>query len=595
MTLPDRLTPDGLLAGYRAGSFTPEDVVTELLARIDAYADPAVWIARVAADAVLERARDLQRDPAARALPLYGVPFAVKDNIDVAGMPTTAGCPAFAYTPDRSAPVVERLLAAGAIVLGKTNLDQFATGLVGTRSPYGAPRSVFDRDYISGGSSSGSAVAVAAGLCAFALGTDTAGSGRVPAAFNDIAGIKPTRGVLSTQGVVPACRSLDCVSIFAVSAADARGVAVVAQGFDAADPYSRAVRDVRLRGGPLRCGVLAPAQREFFGDAQAAELYAQAIERVRARGGEIVEFDFTPFRETAELLYGGAFVAERMAAIAPFFAAHADEIEPTVRTIIGGAERFSAADAFGAQYRLRALERRAGAAWEAFDVMLLPTAPTTYTVAEVMADPIATNARLGAYTNFVNLLDYCAVAVPAGCRPNGLPFGVTFVAPAFCDRDLAALATRFVAATAEPFAVEATAASANRIAVAVAGAHMTGFPLNTQLTQRGATLVGTRTTAPGYRLFALPNTAPPKPALVRDPAFAGGGIEVEVWSLPPAEFGSFVAAQPAPLGIGRVTLADDSEVAGFICERHALQGATEITAYGGWRAYRADERPAKLR
>jgi len=550
-----------------------------------------VWIARVPADVVLERARELQRDAAARVrLPLYGLPFAVKDNIDVAGMPTTAGCPQFAYVPNESAFVVRRLLAAGAILIGKTNLDQFATGLVGTRSPYGAPRCVFDSSYISGGSSSGSAVAVAAGLCAFALGTDTAGSGRVPAAFNNIAGVKPTRGALSTSGVVPACRSLDCVSIFAATAGDARGVALVAQGFDPSDPYSREAFDVALPTSRFRCGVLTRAQREFFGDAEAAGLYAEAIERAREHGAEIVEFDFTPFRQTAELLYGGAWVAERMAAIASFFDAHADAIEPTVRTIIGGARRYSAADAFAAHDRLRALQRAADPVWDAIDVMLLPTTPTTYTVAEVMADPLVTNARLGTYTNFVNLLDYCAFAVPAGFRKNGLPFGVTFVAPAFCDRDLASIAVQFSGEDlARLPAVGTATVGPDRIAIAVAGAHMSGFPLNAQLTKLGATRVGTFTTHCGYRLFALANTAPPKPALVRDPGFAGPGIEVEVWSLRPAAFGSFVAALPAPMGIGRVTLADGTDVAGFMCERYALDGAADITTYGGWRAYCAAE------
>ena len=586
MTLPTLLAPAELLARYRDGSVTPELIMREVLARIAAYSDPAVWIAGVAAEVVLERARELQRDPAAREqLPLYGLPFAVKDNIDVAGMPTTAGCPQFAYIPDESAFVVRQILAAGAILVGKTNLDQFATGLVGTRSPYGAPRSVFDPNYISGGSSSGSAVAVAAGLCAFALGTDTAGSGRVPASFNNIVGIKPTRGALSCSGVVPACRSLDCVSVFAPSVADARAVAVVAEGFDATDPYARAAHDVGLPSGRFRCGVLAPAQREFFGDDAAAGLYAQAIERARDCGAQIVEVDFTPFRETADLLYGGAWVAERMAAIAPFFAAHADAIEPTVRTIIGGAQRYSAADAFAAYHRLRALERRAAPVWTTTDVMLLPTAPTTYTVAEVMTDPIVTNARLGTYTNFVNLLDYCAIAVPAGFRPSGLPFGVTFVAPAFCDRDLASLAARFNGEDPGLVTESGAADDSDRITIAVAGAHMSGFALNPQLTELGAAFVGSFTTGPGYRLFALANTVPPKPALVRDPDFAGSGVEVEVWALGPAAFGSFVARQPAPMAIGRVTLADGSDVAGFTCERHALAGAAEVTQYGGWRAY----------
>ncbi|GAC1305681.1 MAG: allophanate hydrolase [Vulcanimicrobiaceae bacterium] len=574
--IPAHLSASALRAGYRDGSLSPEAVFAEVLARVAAYPDPAVWIARVPEERVLARARALPRDAESiDRLPLYGLPFAVKDNIDVEGMPTTAGCPAYAYDPQTTAFAVARLLAAGAILIGKTNLDQFATGLVGTRSPHGAPRSVFDPEYISGGSSSGSAVAVAAGLCAFALGTDTAGSGRVPAAFNGIVGLKPTRGIVSTSGVVPACRSLDCVSIFAPTVADARAIAAVAHGFDPGDPYGREAREVALPTERLRCGVLATNEREFFGDTDASELYARAIERARSLGLEIVEFDFAPFRETARLLYDGPWVAERLAAIEEFFARHADAIDPTVRAIVGGATAYSAVDAFAGRYRLRALERRAATQWASFDVMLLPTAPTIYRVAEVAADPIGTNARLGTYTNFVNLLDYCAVAVPAGVRHDGLPFGVSFVAPAFADGALARLAERFENARRD------------EIALAVAGAHLSGFPLNAQLTERGAMLRGTYRTAPGYRLFALANTTPPKPGLVRDPALSGDGIEVEVWTLAPAAFGTFVAALPQPMGIGRVTLADGSEVAGFLCERYALDGATEVTSYGGWRAYRA--------
>jgi len=589
MTLPQRLAPSALRAGYRAGSLQPEGVFTDVLARVRAYADPAVWIARVPDDDVLAAARALPRDAAALdRLPLYGLPFAVKDNIDIAGMPTTAGCPAFAFVPKATAFVVRRLQDAGAILIGKTNLDQFATGLVGTRSPHGAPRSVFDNRYISGGSSSGSAVAVAAGLCAFALGTDTAGSGRVPAAFNAIAGLKPTRGLLSTSGVLPACRSLDCVSIFAPGSADARAIARVARGFDPSDPYGREASHVSLATQRSRCGVLAAADREFFGDAESAALYEAAIERVRALGGTIVELDFAPFRETANLLYGGPCVAERLAAIEPFYETYAHAMDPTVRAIIGNARHYTAVDAYNAQYRLRALERRTAAQWSSIDVMLLPTAPTIYRVEDVAADPLGTNSRLGIYTNFVNLLDYCAVAVPAGFRSDGLPFGVSFVGPAFSDDDLVTLTSRFERPEANggPEAQARPAdAQPGEIALAVAGAHLSGFALNAELRALGATLVATTTTTPGYRLFALAQTEPPKPGLVRDPECTGDGIEVEVWSLTPAAFGTFVARLRRPMSIARVTLADGAEVAGFSCERYALADATDITAYGGWRAY----------
>jgi len=567
----ERLSINKLHRDYAAGTATPVSVIEQVLARVDAYDDPAVWIYRVPAETVRERARALMADPTAHLLPLYGIPFAVKDNIDVAGLSTTAACPAFAYTPEHSATVVDRLLAAGAILIGKTNLDQFATGLVGTRSPHGAPRSVFNKAYISGGSSSGSAVAVAAGLVAFALGTDTAGSGRVPAAFNNLVGLKPTKGLISTSGVVPACRSLDCVSIFAEDVAGALWVLDVAAGFDASDPYSRKDSPVSLPAvQKLRVGVLNPEDQEFFGDSEAARLYHVSIERLIELGAEPVPFDFAPFRSVAALLYEGPWVAERLAAIQSFFAAHAAEIDPVVRQIIGGADGRSAVEAFQAEYRLRALAREAAACWSQFDVMLLPTTPTIYTVDEIAADRIGNNSRLGLYTNFVNLLDYAAIAIPAGFRDNGLPAGVTLIGPAFCDQDLASVAAKM---------------PDHRIEIVVAGAHLSGLPLNHELTSLGGRLVRTTRTASHYRLMALAATNPPKPGLVATPGFSGPGIEVEIWSLTPENFGRFVQGIPAPMGIGKVTLADGSVIPGFMCEAFALEGSKDITEFGGWRAY----------
>jgi allophanate hydrolase len=415
----------GINQAYYERRLSPVDVAAEALKRIAAYPDPAVWITRVPGDEVMARAEALaQRQKDVEFWSLHGVPFAVKDNIDCAGLPTTAGCPAFAYTPAQNAHVVERLLAAGAILMGKTNLDQFATGLVGTRSPYGAPRSVFDKRYISGGSSSGSAVAVAAGLVAFALGTDTAGSGRVPAAFNNIVGLKPTRGLVSTRGVVPACRSLDCVSIFAHTAGDAWKVRSGMGGHDAGDDYSRRWDDPRhLPQETPRFGVLSPSEREFFGDDQNARLYARAIARMEALGGIKVEIDFSAFRKAGALLYEGGFVAERLAALKAFVATHGHEMDKSVHAIVTGASHLSAVDAFESQYALARHRRAAEAEWAKMDVLLLPTAPTQYTVNEVNADPLALNRRLGHYTNFVNLLDCAAIAVPAGFRNDGLPFG----------------------------------------------------------------------------------------------------------------------------------------------------------------------------
>jgi allophanate hydrolase len=533
-----------------------------------------IWISLVPREQALARAAALEREPAT-SKPLYGVPFAIKDNIDLAGLPTTAGCPAYAYLPERTATVVERLLGAGAIAIGKTNMDQFATGLVGTRSPHGACSSIFDRRYISGGSSSGSAVAVAKGLVAFSLGTDTAGSGRVPAAFNGIIGLKPTRGLLSTAGVVPACRSLDCVSIFANTAEDAYAVWKAARGCDPLDPFSRMESPGQgaapWLGGPFRFGVPAADQLEFFGDEEAAALYWKAIGGVEKLGGEKVEIDYSIFRAAAELLYSGPWVAERLAAIEPFIETHLEEMDPVVGKIISGAAKYKATDAFKAEYRLRELRRASEAEWKRMDVLVLPTTPTIYTHEAIAGDPIALNSKLGYYTNFVNLLDLAAVAVPAGMRTNGLPFGISFIGPAFSDEALLALAGASV--PHQPGCVQ----------LAVVGAHLSGQPLNWQLTERGARLVRTCRTAPGYRLYALDR----KPGLVRDPQFEGPGIEVEVWAVPEDQFGSFVAAVPPPLGIGNAILEDGQNVKCFICEPYAVAGAAEITGYGGWRKYLA--------
>jgi allophanate hydrolase len=575
------LTIDRVLSDYRSGRKKPVDVIGQVHAAIRADGLAPVWISLASEQLTLAQARDVDL-----SLPLAGVPFAVKDNIDVEGMPTTAGCPSFAYRATRSASVVTRLQAAGAILMGKTNMDQFATGLVGVRSPYGACSSVFDARYISGGSSSGSAVAVAQGLAAFALGTDTAGSGRVPAAFNNLVGLKPTRGVLSTSGVVPACRSLDCVSIFAADAAGARAVWEVATGTDAEDPYSRAF-EPRLGAAPwltgaFRFGMPHDADLEFFGDLASAALYQQAAARLQAIGGVPVRIDFGPFRAAAQLLYGGAWVAERFAAVGEFITREPEAVHPIVRDIILGGATPSAADAYRGAYRLEELKRDAAAQWARIDVMLLPTAGTIYTKEAVQADPIRLNSNLGYYTNFVNLMDLAAVAVPAGFRQDGLPFGVSLIGPAFSDPALVTLAQRFMTGDPAP-----AAGAPGCISVAVVGAHLTGQPLNAQLTERGARLIRAGRTSPEYRLFALPDTTPPKPGLAREPGYAGPGIEIELWSMPVDRFGSFVAAVPPPLAIGSVRLDSGEWVKGFVCEPAGLAGAEEITPFGGWRAYLA--------
>ncbi len=558
-------------AAYDAGE-TPSSVLDRVYSRILSQPLRPIWISLIPRDTVLARAEEVSRGDRAK-MPLYGVPFAVKDNMDVAGMETTAACPAFAYTAKETATVVKQLEAAGAILVGKTNMDQFATGLVGVRSPYGACASVFSENHISGGSSSGSAVAVASGLVSFSLGTDTAGSGRVPAAFNAIVGLKPTRGSLSTRGVVPACRTLDCVSIFAQTAAEARQVFETVQGLDDAPaPWI---------GGPFRFGVPQRDQWEFFGDHEAQILYGASIRAMEALGGTAVEFDFRPFQEAAKLLYCGPWVAERLAALGPFIETHADDIHPVVRGIIEGGAKYTAVDCYQAQYRLEEIREETSQFWAETDLMLLPTTGTTYTHAEVEAEPVRLNSNLGHYTNFVNLLDLAAVALPAGFRPNGLSFGISLIGPARTDTALLALADRLTRPPEPP----RSAPPPGCTLLAVVGAHLTGQPLNRQLTERGARRVSATKTAPEYRLYALPNTHPPKPGLVRAPGSDGPGIEVEVWAVPTKDFGSFVAEVPAPLGIGSVVLADGSVVKGFICEPYALESALEITQFGGWRAY----------
>lgn len=598
--IPAILDLASLKALYAAG-LSPLDLVEEVIARRKASDDPAIFISetpdedlRAAAKALVEKA------PQPNSLPLWGIPFAVKDNIDAAGLPTTAACPAFAYQPEKDATVVARLKAAGALVIGKTNLDQFATGLNGTRSPYGAPRSVFDKAYVSGGSSSGSAVAVAAGLVSFALGTDTAGSGRVPAAFNNLVGIKPTPGLVPNVGVVPACRSVDVVTVFAATVGDGVAVRKVMEGFDAADPFSRKATPATLPAQGLRIGVLAGAEREFFGNATVEALYDAAIERAKSLGATIVPFDYAPFRQAAELLYNGPWVAERLAAVKDFIATNADDFDPTVRTIIEGAKAYSAVDAFEGRYRLEALGQLVKAEWQKLDVLMLPTSPTTYTVADMQADPIVKNGHFGRYTNFANLYGYAAIAVPAGFGENDLPAGITLIGPGFSDDALAPFADAMHRACASGMGKDKTASlpDASKVAepddglvtIMVVGAHLTGMPLNHELTGPGGRLLKTCRTAGDYRLYVLPNTTPPKPGLIREPGFAGQGLEVEVWKVTPAAFGRFVQNIPAPLGIGKVTLDDGSQVSGFLCEPYAIQGAQEVTALGGWRAYIASRK-----
>lgn len=534
-------------------------------------------------DALIPRYRD---NP--EALPLFGIPFAVKDNVDVAGWPTTAACPAFEYIAKQDATAVARLKAAGAIVIGKTNLDQFATGLVGTRSPYGAVANTFNADYVSGGSSSGSASVVARGLVPFAFGTDTAGSGRVPAGFNNIVGLKPTKGWLSAKGVVPACRLNDTLSVFALTVDDAFYIASLAGGVDPEDAYSRSNPATAPAALPQNPVLAIPEVLNFFGDTQAQAAWEKALDALCDGGATLRPIDFSAFSQLAEQLYQGPWVAERTAAVGDMLQ-HPEQMDPTVYTIVSAGLNYSAVDAFKAEYLRAELAQKINQALADVDALVVPTSPTIHTLEEMKQEPIRFNSQFGTYTNFTNLADLSALALPAPLRDDGLPAGITLIAPAWHDRALADFGLRWqqqlalpLGATGLPFTAHATLApSPHHVRVAVVGAHLRGMPLNFQLTTRDAAFVEATHTAPNYRLYALANTQPQKPGIARDTA--GAAIEVELWDIPLARFGEFVAEIPAPLGIGSLELSDGRWVKGFICEPAALNDATDITEFKGWR------------
>jgi len=567
---------------YLLEGYSVRDAINHCRVMSERFDENNIWIAK-ADDAFLEPyfLRLEKCDPA--SLPLYGVPFAVKDNIDVAGLPTTAGCAEFSYVPSEHAFVVEQLINAGAIPIGKTNLDQFASGLVGTRSPYGEGINLFDPEYISGGSSSGSALAVTAGIVPFSLGTDTAGSGRIPAAFGNIVGLKPTRGALSIRGVVPACKSLDCVAVFAQSCEDAQRVYEVCAVFDADDSYSRSPSCVHTFGGTFRFGVPRKEQLEFFGNGAYEALFWESVEKLESLGGVRHEIDFTPFMETARLLYHGPWIAERYCGIKAFAETQSDAMLEVTRGIVLSGAKPTAIDAFEGFYRLSTLKRRSDEILETIDLMVTPTAGTIYTRDAVRNDPLALNTNLGYYTNFMNLLDLSACAVPAGFTPEGLPFGVTLAAPAWSEHSLLSVGAKLHAASGYPSGLVETCHQ-ETVLLAVCGAHMSGLPLNHELTSRGAVMVCKSSTAPSYRFYALESFAPPRPGLVHVNE-GGGEIDVELWEIPAQQFGSFFNGVPAPLALGSLTLADGKIVKGFLCESYVLVGAKEITAMKSWRTY----------
>ncbi|MEQ3725337.1 allophanate hydrolase [Alcanivorax sp.] len=577
-------------AAYRSGDLTPVQAMKELATRLH-DSERALWIHLLDESSLIEQANALTDS----SLPLYGIPCAVKDNIDVAGMPTTAACPAFSYTPQDDATVVRLLREAGAIVVGKTNLDQFATGLVGTRSPYGEVPNPFNPEYLSGGSSSGSATAVSLGLVPFSLGTDTAGSGRVPAAFTNTVGLKPTRGAISTKGVVPACRTLDCVSIFALNVDDAQQVYRVVSQFDNEDAYSRPAPALQTTDLPARPTLGIPKDLPWFGDVQAQQLWEQQLEQVK-KIADLVTVDTQVLEAAAALLYQGPWVAERYTVTESLLHTQPDALLPVIRDILEPAATLTAADGFRAQYRLAELKRQSDTLMDTVDGLLLPTTPGIYTRAAVQADPITLNSQLGTWTNFVNLLDLCALALPGGFRQDGLPGGFTLIGPAWQDHALADFGQRWqqaqpwqAGATGQPLPPSQPRAAndddSDLITVAVVGAHLTGMPLNTQLTERNAVRLEATRTAPCYRLYALANTVPPKPGLIRSETGEGASIPIELWQMPVKHFGSFVGLIPAPLGIGSLETLDGRWVKGFICEPWAIEDATDITALDGWRNY----------
>ena len=593
-----------LTEGYKAGTLRPSDVVNLIYDRIEARGDDHVWIYLVdRADALAEAAKLEAEGYDGR--PLWGIPFSIKDCNDVIGLPTTNALKEGAYVATSTGQVVTRIFDAGAILIGKTNMDQFGIGLVGMRSPYGDVDNAFNPDYISGGSSSGSGISVAAGLSSFSIANDAAGSGRVPAGFNNIVGIKPTPGLLSNACVSGGgcLKTAETVSIYSLTVEDGMQVMDLVAGYDPSYPFSRKEADlVPLNVAPVpprfKFGIPKGKALEFYGDKLAEAAFHQAVDRLKAMGGEVVEVEFTPFDETQKLLYDGPWISERAISMDKTLEQYRDAIHPITRQILEKSGTYSAGDTFAAIHRIAELKCETRPVWDEIAFLLVPTTPTIYTHQEIRDNPIELNSRLGIYTNFVNLMGLCGIAVPNGLRQDGLPTGVTLLAPGDQEARIAGYAAAFHRQTGvglgkalSPYPSYDTedALPENHIEIAVVGAHLAGMPLNHELTERGGQFRRAAKTAKGYRLFALSGTVPAKPGLVRDETSAGKGIDIEIWSLPAAGFGDFVSRIPAPLGIGKLSLEDGSEVSGFLCEQSALADATDITSLGGWRAFIAQQ------
>jgi allophanate hydrolase len=588
---------DSVRAAYQSGSQTPRQLILALRDKAAALNPDYHLFIHLLSAAELEPYLSALESRELKDLPLYGVPFAIKDNIDLSGIPTTAACPAFAYTPERSATIVEQLIGLGAIPLGKTNLDQFATGLNGSRSPYGAcPNSVLS-EYPSGGSSAGSSLAVALGVASFSLGTDTAGSGRVPAALNNLVGMKASKGLISTAGVVPACRTLDCVTTFTATAREASQLLGFTARLDSRDEYSRSNplwNDASAFGTPrpFRFGVPRAEDLEFFGCEQGPALFNDAIGRLKAVGGEAVTLDLSPFLEAARLLYDGPWVAERYSVAGDLMQTHPEAVLPVIRAVLTKAPAVDGVQTFRAQYRLQALKALCDKAMADLDCVLTPSIPRPVTLAELEAEPVLRNSELGYYTNFMNLLDYAAVAVPSAFMSNGLPWGVTLFGRVFTDQYLLSLADALQRETDLPvigghsliLSAPTALARNDKARLVVCGAHLDGLALNWQLKQRGGRLLETTHSSADYQLYALAGGPPFRPGMLRVEQ-GGVAIAVEVWELPSSELGSFLTGIPAPLGLGKVQLADGRWESGFICEPYGLNGATDISHLGGWRAY----------